>query len=143
MRVRDPDDVDPPTVVITDPADGAQLSDAVPIIGTVTDARFFRYSVSVSSDGENFAPLSEGFEPVVDGELAILDLDLIVAGALVVRVQAEDWNGLETVVEAQYTVGPARFKELLLGLSGARPRPDILWGNIWRALKWQRSSMRP
>ena len=125
VRVRDPDDVDPPTVIVTAPEDGAQISEAVPLMGTVNDARFFRYVVSVSSDGENFAPLHESFDPVVDDVLAIIDLELIVAGALVVRVEAEDWNGLETVLEVRYRVGPAHCANgaFLVPLPNCRPQP--------------------
>jgi len=125
VRVRDPNDVEPPTVLVTAPEDGTQISEAVSIIGTVTDARFFRYVVSVSSDGEIFVPLSEHFDAVVDDELAFLDLDLIVAGALVVRIEAEDWNGLETVLDLRYRVGPAHCANgaFLVPLPNCRPQP--------------------
>jgi hypothetical protein len=91
----------------------------------VTDDRFFRYVVSFSSDGEVFAPLHESFEAVVDGVIAEIDLDLILAGALFIRIEAEDWNGQQSQLDLSFRVGPAHCANgaFLVPLPDCRPQP--------------------
>ncbi len=83
----------PPTVALTAPAEGAEVTAAVDIVGTAFDLRLVDYRLEYAPVGETFALLASGTASVTNGVLGSLDPTLLVNGLYELRLTAEDENG--------------------------------------------------
>lgn len=92
--VPDGGDVAGPTVTITSPADGAEISGLVDVIGTVDDATLAEYRVTVCGvdDPGNCRELRRSSVPVVDGVLGTVDTGSLEPAGYTIRVEATDAN---------------------------------------------------
>lgn len=84
-----------PTVSITAPADGAELTLPTTITGSVSDdGTLVRYLVQASRAGKNeFFTVARGSGPVTNGVLGTFDPTLLVNGVYDLRVSVEDASG--------------------------------------------------
>ncbi len=94
LRVLDPDDSTFPVAVLSTPDDDAVVVARTELRGTVTDANFFEYRISISVAGrDEFRVIERGRAAVVDGVLGVLDPTLLPSGLYALRLEAEDING--------------------------------------------------
>lgn len=106
-------DVILPVATITTPVDGIQVTSPVDVIGTATDANFFRYELSYALAGEtNFTTFGAGSSPVTNGVLGRFDPTLLINDLYDIKLTVFDLGGNET--SSIVTVQVAR--ELKIGL---------------------------
>ncbi|MGK0360111.1 MAG: YD repeat-containing protein, partial [Bradymonadia bacterium] len=106
VRVLDPNDVDPPTIVLTSPAPGAQLSFATTIRGTVQDPNLVSWASSYGPVGNPEAnAIAQGDGPVNNGPLGVIDVANIAEGDYELRIFAVDVNGRGLILVSPFTVG--------------------------------------
>jgi YD repeat-containing protein len=117
-----------PTVSITAPADGAELTLPTPITGSVSDdGMLVRYLVQAARAGKNeFFTVASGSGPVTNGVLGTLDPTLLVNGVYELRVSVEDASGnVATLSRAVEVDGQAKvgnfslsFDDLTIPVAG-------------------------
>jgi RHS repeat-associated protein len=117
-----------PTVSITAPADGAELTLPTTITGSVSDdGTLVRYLVQASRAGKNeFFTVASGAGPVTNGVLGTFDPTLLVNGAYELRVSVEDASGnVATVTRSVEVDGQAKvgnfslsFDDLTIPVAG-------------------------
>ena len=84
----------PPTVEITSPADGADVTEPVPVIGTATDANFLKYVLDLAPVGQTaFTTLATGTTPVAAGTLGTLDPTVLINDLYTLRLTVYDRGG--------------------------------------------------
>ena len=100
LLIRDPSDVNAPTVRIDVPADGETITSPTDVIGTVTDDNLLSYTLSYAAYGSgDFTEIVTGTEAIVDGVIGRFDPTLLVNGSYVVRLEATDIGGATSVAE--------------------------------------------
>ncbi|WP_425508302.1 transglutaminase domain-containing protein, partial [Tahibacter amnicola] len=106
LLVRAPGDTSAPVVLITSPADDAEITQPVEVTGKVVDDSLRSWSLAVrpgNSPGIPPVVIASGTQ-AVDGVLGTLDPTLMLNGAYVLILRAEDVNG----GSAEYSV-PVRL----------------------------------
>ena len=77
----------PPTADITAPLDNANLTGPTAVIGTVTDANFFKYELAITPAGQTtFTTIATGTTPVSNGTLGTLDPTLLINDLYTLRL---------------------------------------------------------
>jgi YD repeat-containing protein len=113
VRARVTGDTTLPIAAITTPTDGAEVTSPIDVIGTASDANFFRYELSYALAGEtNFTLLASGSTAVTNGVLGQFDPTLLINDLYDLKLTVFDLGGNQT--EATVTVQVAR--ELKVGL---------------------------
>jgi RHS repeat-associated protein len=127
LHVLGTDDGTPPTAQISAPAVGAELSEAMEVIGTASDGNLARWELTATPisppNGDDFL-LNEGIIPVNNGMLGILDPTVLGAGEHLLRLTVWDTGGriarAERVVtsanEAKYGLFSLTFTDALIPL---------------------------
>ena len=82
--------VPPPTVGISSPADGSEVTTRTPIVGTVSEGSSWRLEYSPAGGAPSWTTLASGGTPVNNGLLAVFDPTLLLNGTYVVRLVATD-----------------------------------------------------
>jgi len=127
LAVTDPTDVTPPVAALASPDDLAEVTYLTDVIGTASDANFFRYRIGLArGTGQPFTLIAEGFSPGAGDVLATLDPTLLENGIYRVRLVAEDVNGAVAVDERAFRVSGAAkvglftltYTDLALPLNG-------------------------
>jgi len=120
------DDI-PPVATITTPAEAAEVTAPVAVVGTASDAELLDYELAVAPAGStDFTPLASATTPVVDGPLGRLDPTLLRNGLYTVRLTVRDRGGNQTTAERLVQVAGAMkvgnftlaFTDLTLPMSG-------------------------
>ncbi|MEZ4327746.1 MAG: MopE-related protein [Polyangiales bacterium] len=94
VRVLDAGDTSAPTVALTSPADGAELSYLHDVVGTVRDDNLYTWRVTMRFIGESYEQVMlTGSNEVSDETLGELDTTQLVNGLYILRLYAEDVNG--------------------------------------------------
>ena len=94
----------PPSAALESPADLAVVTMPTDIVGSVGDANFLRYTLSLAEvDAETSVTIGSG-TAAASGVLGRLDPTLLENGLYRVRLVAEDVNGLTAVDERVYLV---------------------------------------
>lgn len=105
LQVRDPSDVNAPTVLITTPEDDAVVTTFADVIGTVNDDNLVSYTLAVAAaDGGDFTEIASGTTPVVNGRLGRFDPTLLQNDAYILRLTAVDAAGNVSVDEQRISV---------------------------------------
>jgi RHS repeat-associated protein len=113
VRARVTGDITLPAAAITTPADGAEVTSPIDVIGTATDANFFRYELSYALAGEtDFTLLAGGSTAVTNGVLGQFEPTLLINDLYDLKLTVFDLGGNQS--EATVTVQVAR--ELKVGL---------------------------
>jgi RHS repeat-associated protein len=101
-----------PVAEITSPANGADVTHPVDVIGTATDANFLKYELEIAPAGETaFTLLALGDATVSNGVLGQLDPTLLINDQYTLRLTVFDRGGNETVAE----IGVAVSREMKIG----------------------------
>ena len=103
VLVRSAGDNSPPVVIISTPADDAQVTQPVDVIGSVSDASLRYWRLGLRPGNSPTVPaiiLGEGDQPVSNAVLGKVDPTLMFNGVYVLILDAEDANGLRS----QYSV---------------------------------------
>ncbi len=89
-----PADATPPLVSITSPAENADLSGLVQVVGTVDDASLASYEIQLCHvPCVAFTTVDSGFAAVTGGSLGAVDTTLLENGLYQIRIVATDLNG--------------------------------------------------
>jgi len=113
VRARVTGDSTPPIAAITTPADGAQVTSPIDVIGTASDANFFRYELSYAAAGEtSFTLLATGSSEVANDVLGQLDPTLLINDLYDLKLTVFDLGGNQ----AEATVTVQVNRELKVGL---------------------------
>jgi RHS repeat-associated protein len=117
LRVFDPNDKQPPTVVITSPVNGDTVTYLTPIKGTVTDLDLDFYTLEYAHVGtDQFVTFARGTAPVVNGLLGTFDPTLLSDDNYTIRLTAQDVSGNVAVRQVTVNVqGHAKVGNLQLG----------------------------
>ena len=124
---RVPSDFTDPTAEITSPADGAEVTQPIDVIGTATDDNFLEYELALALAGESdFTVIASGAAPVVNGVLGRLDPTLLINDLYDLKLTVYDRGGnkAETMIGVQVSreqkVGlfTVTFQDLNIPLSG-------------------------
>lgn len=127
FRVLTTGDTTLPTVAVSLPDDGAEVTLPTDIIGTADDADLLRYVLELSEAGKNdFRVFASGMTPVINWVLGQFDPTLLLNGIYDVRLTAEDTSGNVASVTQSYEVdGGAKignftlsFNDLTIPVSG-------------------------
>ena len=127
FRVLTTGDITLPTVALSLPDDGAEVTLPTDIIGTADDTDLMRYVLELSEAGKNdFRVFASGTTPVVNAVLGQFDPTLLLNGIYDVRLTAEDTSGNVASVTRSYEVdGGAKignftlsFNDLTIPVSG-------------------------
>jgi RHS repeat-associated protein len=126
FRVLVPGDTTPPVAEITAPAELAEISEKVQIVGSATDAHLMRYTLAYAASGDSaFVPFASGTEPVAGGALGALDVSVLRNGSYDLRLTVEDTSGNSAtalrriVAVGQAKPGLARLRFRDLNVAGA------------------------
>jgi RHS repeat-associated protein len=123
------DDVAPPTVEITAPADGSSVTEPTPVTGSVSSGDWvLEYSLD-SDDNQNsrvWTSFATGTGPVSNGQLGTLDPTMMLNGLFDIRLSATDVYGqtsrtwIAVVVERNLKVGnfTVSFSDLNIPVAG-------------------------
>ena len=126
-RVRDAGDTTPPTVSITAPANDANLSNLVDIIGTVDDANLFRYQLFLAPSGTaDFTEFFSSTNSVVNDVLGTFDPSMSTNGLYRLVLQGEDLNGaiaqdfIDVQIDGDFNPGIVRlgFTDMVVPVAG-------------------------
>jgi choice-of-anchor A domain-containing protein/RHS repeat-associated protein len=122
LRVLDPNDTTPPTVQITSPISGDVESILTQVTGTVTDQNLEFYVLEYSRAGtDQWTQFARGTAPVVNGVLGTFDPTLLQNDDYLIRVTAQDVNGLQTIraihVGVMGAAKPGAFREQFTDLT--------------------------
>ena len=113
VRARVPGDTTLPIAAITTPADGAQVTNPINVIGTASDANFFRYELSYAVAGDtNSTLLASGSTAVTNGVLEQFDPTLLINDLYDLKLTVFDLGGNQ----AEATVTVQVNRELKVGL---------------------------
>ena len=105
LTVRDTSDVEAPVVDVTSPTDGAVITSAVDVIGTVQDANLLDYTLSVAKDGsETFTEIFHGTSTVANGVLGRFDPSGLANDVYVLRLKAVDVSGKSSSIDTTVNV---------------------------------------
>ena len=127
FRVLTTGDTTLPTVALSLPDDGSEVTMPTDIIGTADDTDLMRYVLELSEAGKNdFSVFASGTTPVVNAVLGQFDPTLLLNGIYDVRLTAEDTSGNVASVTRSYEVdGGAKignftisFNDLIIPVSG-------------------------
>ena len=100
VLARVPGDDQAPEALLISPADGAQISERVPVIGTVFDDNLVSYRLEIGPPGGGrWVTLAEGFESVIEAVLGHLDATLLDNGLWRLRLTVLDAGGNQSVDE--------------------------------------------
>ncbi|MEL7496446.1 MAG: putative Ig domain-containing protein [Planctomycetota bacterium] len=125
--VADPNDVDGPVISISSPGDGDSITAVTDVIGTVTDDTLVSYRLFLAEFGtRQFTEISVGTENVTDGVLGQIDPTLLQNGSYVLRLEAVDAGGNQSVIEQSVEITgnlklgnfQLAFTDLVLPISG-------------------------
>ena len=127
VRAQVPGDTILPIATTITPADGVLVTSPVDVIGTATDANFFRYELSYALAGEtDFTQLASGSSPVTNGVLGRFDPTMLINDLYDIKLTVFDLGGNES--SSIVTVQVARelkaglftitFQDLNISLSG-------------------------
>ena len=113
-------DNEPPTAIISSPADNGQVSGIISVLGTVNDeTQLASYALkAVSQDGE--IALASGTSPIINAMLALWDTTTVKDGIYRLELNAADTAGSSTVfnvnIYVNNTITPAiEFKLIING----------------------------
>ncbi|TVQ29435.1 MAG: PASTA domain-containing protein, partial [Wenzhouxiangella sp.] len=124
---RIPGDDEAPAALLISPADGAQLTERVAVIGTAFDANLVSYRLEIGPPGGGrWETLAEGVAPVVEDVLGYLDATLMDNGLWRLRLTVLDAGGNQSVDEISVVLDgdlkaglfSLRFVDLDLPLAG-------------------------
>jgi RHS repeat-associated protein len=105
LAVTDPTDITPPVASLASPDDLAEVTYLTDLVGTASDANFFRYQIGLARGTDQpFTVIAQGYAPGAGDVLATLDPTLLENGIYRVRLVAEDVNGQVGVDERAYRV---------------------------------------
>ncbi|MHB8954831.1 MAG: putative Ig domain-containing protein [Pirellulaceae bacterium] len=105
LTVRDTSDVEAPVVDLISPANGAVISSAVDVIGTVQDANLLYYTLSVARDGGGlFTEIFRGTNAVTNGVLGQFDPSGLANDSYVLRLEAVDSGGNVSYIDQTVNV---------------------------------------
>lgn len=105
FRVRDSEDVTPPTVAIEAPVDGSVITEPVDIIGTVSDLNLVEYRLRIApARTAQFSVIAVGNHEVSSGVLGRFDPSTLRNGLYDVELVAVDLGGHESWVKTTYEV---------------------------------------
>ena len=116
-----------PVAQITSPADGANVTAAVPIVGTAGDANFLKYVLEIAPfESGIFATVAAGTVPVSNGTLGTLDPTTLVNDLYVVRLTVIDkadnraWTEITVQVSREKKVGTftLAFQDVTVPMAG-------------------------
>ena len=84
----------PPTLAITSPVDGAEITTFTNVLGTVSSAALVSWTLEMRmADEPEFRPFATGTTAVTDGLLGVFDPTLLLNGAAQIRLSALDTSG--------------------------------------------------
>ncbi|MGH7787861.1 MAG: RHS repeat-associated core domain-containing protein [Candidatus Binatia bacterium] len=120
-------DQDPPTAVISTPADGGTVTGLTQITGTATDANFLRYELALAvAEDAAFTVIGGGTAAVADGVLGTLDPTILLNQIYTLRLTVWDANGNQSRTDAAVQVAGEQkignftiaFTDLSVALAG-------------------------
>jgi large repetitive protein len=105
LSVVDPTVTSAPVVSFDSPTDGDILTGPTNVIGSIADPHLLSYTLSVHPFGSaSFTQIASGTTPVTHGLLGQFDPSLLPNDNYVLRLDAKNTGGLETVVDAFVSV---------------------------------------
>jgi RHS repeat-associated protein len=105
VKATTPGDTTPPTAEITAPADDATITSPTDVIGTATDANFFKYVLEYAPVGQvAFTTLTTGSAPVTNGVLGSFDPTLLINDLYTLRLTVYDRANNTTTTEVRVQV---------------------------------------
>lgn len=123
------EDVAPPTVEITSPADGTELTEPTPVTGSVSNGAWvLEYSLNSQDGAANqiWTAVNSGNGPVNNGSLGTLDTTLMLNGIYSLRLKSTDEYGqmsftsISVVVDKNLKVGQLQlaFSDMNVPVAG-------------------------
>ena len=95
--VRNPADTTAPTAAITSPADDAEVTAPVDVVGTASDANLAYYQLLLRPAGTNaWQEIARGYSAVINGALGKLDPTQLANGIYELALNVVDANGQQT-----------------------------------------------
>ena len=102
----------PPTVSITSPADGAQVTTQINVTGSVTSANLASWTLEFRMQEESvFRPLATGTTPVTSGVLGVFDPTLLLNGTALIQLRASDTAG-QTAIAGPIAVAVTKNQKI-------------------------------
>ena len=94
VRILDPADTTPPTVLLDSTLSGALLTTATPVTATIADSNLDSWTLQIAPLGATaFTTLATGTAPVIHGKLASLDPGVLQNGVYQLQLVATDIGG--------------------------------------------------
>ncbi len=97
-----------PTISISSPSDGDDVTGRIDITGSVTDDSLAGYTVT-ACEGDSCQTLEEGLVPVSSGTLATLDPHVLPDGNWTITITAEDGGGASAETEVDVSIESEKF----------------------------------